>query len=302
MYQDIDFYQFQKRFMTEQRCIQFLLKRRWKNGFVCPKCQHKDGYFIQTRLLYQCKSCHHQVSVTSGTIFHKTRTPLRKWFWMIYFMTQSKHSYSISGLQRLLNISAYNTAWSMSQKIRHAMSDRDATYKLAGLIEMDDSYFGTRHAEGKRGRGADKKSKVIVSVQLNDDENPIFAAMKVVPKVDGDNIKITATDTVKQGSTIKTDGWPAYNAVKEQGFQHEKVVIGDPKKASELLPWVHTIIANCKGVLRGTHHGVSAKHLQRYLAEFCYRLNRRFDPLKLFDRSITACLSTGTVTVSELMK
>ena len=221
---------------------------------------------------------------------------------MIYLMTQNKHSYSVAGLQRLLNIPGYNTAWSMAQKIRKAMSDRDADYKLAGLVEMDDSYFGTRGASGKRGRGADKKSKVIVSVQLNEDNNPVFADMKVVPHVDSKNIKKIAEDKIKTGSTITTDGWPAYNAVKEQGFEHKRVIIGDPKRASELLPWVHTIIANCKAVLRGTHHGVSAKHLQSYLAEFCYRLNRRFDPLKLFDRSITACLSTGTVSYSELMK
>ena len=302
MYQDIDFFQFQKRFMTENRCINFLLHQRWKNGFICPKCKHTDGYFIKTRLLYQCKSCKYQVSVTAGTVFHRTRTPLRKWFWMIYFMTQSKHSYSVSGLQRLLKIPGYNTAWSMAQKIRKAMSDREATYKLAGLVEMDDSYFGARRAPGKRGRGADKKSKVIVSVQLNGEHNPVFATMNVVPKVDSENIKVTAANTIENGSTIKTDSWPAYNAVKELGFQHWRILIGDPQKASELMPWVHTIIANCKGVLRGTHHGVSGKHLQYYLAEFCYRLNRRFDQLKLFDRSITACLSTGTITYSELMK
>ena len=190
----------------------------------------------------------------------------------------------------------------MAQKIRKAMADRDAKYKLVGIVEMDDSYFGKLRATGKRGRGADKKSKVIVSVQLTPDNNPLFAAMNVVPHVDGDNIKKTAKNNVKKGSKIRTDGWPAYNAVKEQGFHHQKIIIGDPKKASELLPWVHTIIANCKGILRGTHHGVSAKHLHFYIAEFCYRLNRRFDPVKLFDRSITACLSTGTISLSELMK
>ena len=302
MYQDIDFFQFQKRFMTENRCNKYLLAKRWKDAFICPNCKHTEGYFIQTRCLYQCKSCKHQVSVTAGTIFHKTRTPLRKWFWVIYLITQSKHSYSVSGLQRLLKIKSYNTVWSMAQKIRKAMADRDAKYKLVGIVEMDDSYFGKLRATGKRGRGADKKSKVIVSVQLTPDNNPLFAAMNVVPHVDGDNIKKTAKNNVKKGSKIRTDGWPAYNAVKEQGFHHQKIIIGDPKKASELLPWVHTIIANCKGILRGTHHGVSAKHLHFYIAEFCYRLNRRFDPVKLFDRSITACLSTGTISLSELMK
>lgn len=147
-----------------------------------------------------------------------------------------------------------------------------------------------------------KKSIVVVSVQLNKGKNPVYVTMRIVPNIDSDNIKKMTIETVKKGSTIKSDGWQAYNIVKEQGFEHEKIIIGDPKKASELLPWVHTIIANCKGILRGIHHGVSAKHLHFYLAEFCYRLNRRFDPLKLFDRSITACLITGTITFAELMK
>jgi len=302
MYQDIDFFQFQKRFSTERRCINYLLKRRWENGFICPKCGHTEGYFIQSRLLYQCKACKHQVSVTAGTVFHKTRIPLRKWFWMIFLITQSKHSYSVSGLQRLLKIKCYNTAWSMAQKIRKAMADRDARYQLAGIVEMDDGYFGTFRASGKRGRGAEQKSKVLVSVQVNDNNKPIFANMSVVPSVDGENISKTANENIQKGSTVKTDGWPAYNALKGQGYEHEKVVLGDPKKASELLPWVHTLIANCKGILRGTHHGVSSKHLQYYLSEFCYRFNRRFNPLKLFDRTITACLATGTITFAELMK
>ena len=178
MYQDIDFFQFQKRFMTENRCNKYLLAKRWKDAFICPNCKHTEGYFIQTRCLYQCKSCKHQVSVTAGTIFHKTRTPLRKWFWVIYLITQSKHSYSVSGLQRLLKIKSYNTVWSMAQKIRKAMADRDAKYKLVGIVEMDDSYFGKLRATGKSGRGADKKSKVIVSVQLTPDNNPVLNSLR----------------------------------------------------------------------------------------------------------------------------
>jgi len=102
MYQEIDFFQFQKRFATERRCISYLINRRWANGFLCPKCHHKQAYFIKSRFIYQCKSCKHQVSVTAGTIFHKTHIPLRKWFWMIYLLSQSKHSYSVLGLKRLL--------------------------------------------------------------------------------------------------------------------------------------------------------------------------------------------------------
>jgi len=302
MYNDIDFFQFQKRFSTEKRCINYLLKLRWANGFICPKCGHKDGYFIKTRYLYQCKSCKHQVSVTAGTVFHKTQIPLRKWFWMIFLITQSKHSYSVAGLQRLLNIATYNTAWSMAQKIRKAMSDRDSNYKLSGIIEMDDSYFGTFRASGTRGRGAAKKSKVIVSVQLNKYDKPVFARMNVVPAVSEKNVAQTANQVIRTGSIVNTDGWRSYHTLTEHDFQHNRLIIGDPKMASKLLPWVHTIIANCKGVLRGTHHGVSSKHLHYYLSEFCYKFNRRFEPLKMFDRIITACLLSKTVTFAELIE
>lgn len=302
MYQSIDFFQFQKRFATEKRCINYLIKQRWPNGFICPKCHHDQGYFIQTRILYQCKSCHYQVSATAGTIFHKTRTPLRKWFWMIYLLSQNKSGYSVNGLQKFLNIHLYKTAWMMAQKIRKALADRDARYKLAGIIEMDDSYFGERKAPGKRGRGADKKAKVIISVTLDDkEEKPIFASMNVVPKVDREQIAKTTKEKIKLGSTVKTDAWPAYNIIKEQGFEHVKITLGNLANASEFLPWVHILISNCKAILKGTHHGVSRKHLHRYLSEFCYRFNRRFWQKEIFERMITACLSTNTITLHELM-
>lgn len=300
MYQAIDFFQFQKRFATEARCRKFLIKQRWGNGYICPKCGYLEAYYIKTRITFQCKQCRHQVSLTSGTIFHKTKIPLRKWFWMIFLMAQSKHSYSVMGLQRLLKIKNYKAAWLMAHKIRHALSDRDARYLLTGIIEMDDSYFGSSKTPGKRGRGADKKSTVVVSAQTNEFKKPVFASMTVVPKINSENVSSVSESTVSDGSTVKTDGWKAYHALKERNIIHEKHIIGDPKKASEILPAVHLVIANCKGILRGIHHGVSKKHLHLYLAEFCYRFNRRFWQDQVFDRMIKACLSTNTITLAEL--
>lgn len=300
MYQSIDFFQFQKRFATEDRCRRFLLKQRWNDGFSCPKCGHGDAYLINSRLIFQCKSCRHQVSVTAGTIFHKTKTPLRKWFWMIYLLSQSKHSYSVLGLQKMLKIKTYTNAWTMAHKIRKALMDRDARYQLSGILEMDDSYFGARQVSGKRGRGAEGKSKVLVSVKVNEINKPVFASMSVVSKIDKENISQVAQDKIASGSKVKTDGWQAYNALQEHGIEHDKHIIGNPKNATKVLPWAHTIIANCKGIIRGIHHGVSEKHLHYFLAEFCYRFNRRFWQEQLFDRMIYACLNTNTVTLAEL--
>jgi len=145
-YRQINLLNFNELFRTEEDCRQYLFKMRWPGGFICPQCGHNEYSFHSTRLLYQCKACKYQASVTAGTIFHKTRTSLSKWFWAILLIARQKSGISAKGLQRLLKVS-YPTAWLMCHKIRKAMTDRDAGYKLAGLIEMDESYFGGKKRE-----------------------------------------------------------------------------------------------------------------------------------------------------------
>jgi transposase-like protein len=293
--------EFQERFSTEDACRDHLFAIRWPEGYSCPRCGHERYYLHGPRHLYECKSCRYQVSLTAGTIFHGTRTPLRKWFWMIFLMARPKSGISMLSLQRMLDIKYYKTVWMMGHKIRKAMSDRDAHYKLAGLVEMDDSYFGGSKP-GKEGRGALGKSKVIVSVESRGSKAG-FAKMTQVDRLDGSHIRDVATDHVTDGSTVKTDGWPAYRSgLRGEQFAHEYVVLGSGKEAPKLLPWVHTMLANIKGSIRGVFKGVSDKHLQRYLDEFCFRFNRRFWEDQLFDRTLCSCLSTTTITYSELSR
>jgi len=180
------------------------------------------------------------------------------------------------------------------------MIERDANYKLAGLLELDDAYFGAKNAPGQRGRGADKKSSVIVAAQLDDNKRPMYASMIVVDNLEKESVKQTATENIEKGSTIKTDGYSSYNILKKSGYKHLPEVIGDPKNASKILPWVHIFIANAKSMIRGTYKGVSPKYLQRYLSEFCYRLNRRFNVDTIFDRLLTACIEKEHVTIKTL--
>ncbi len=180
--------QFQKKFGTEKACQKQLLRMRWPEGFKCPHCSHNEASFHSTRRLYQCKSCGYQASLTAGTVFHKTRTPLHKWFWMIWLMGRQKSGISMKSLQRMLEIKSYKTVWTMGHKIRQALADRDADYKLAGLIEMDDTYFGAPKP-GKRGRGAAGKAKVVVAVETPTAKKPRFAAMRLVPSVSSAEIK-----------------------------------------------------------------------------------------------------------------
>lgn len=296
--QPLDLTEFQQKFCTEEACMAHLFALRWPDGYKCPRCGHDRYCFHSTRRLYQCSKCKYQVSVTAGTVFHKTRTPLAKWFWMIFMMARQKSGVSMLGLQRMLAIKTYKTVWVMGHKIRKAMADRDAQYQLAGLVEMDDAFVGSRKV-GPGGRGARGRSKILVAAE-NRGKHAGFAVMRQVPAVSSNQILSLARDKITEGSTIRSDGWHAYEMLASNHFEHDRLVVSNDKQAVRKLKWVHLMTANIKGNIRGVYHGVSAKHLDRYLAEFSYRFNRRFWDTQLFDRALTACASTFTVTFAEL--
>ncbi len=185
---------------------------------------------------------------------------------------------------------SYKRAWLISHKIRAVMGQRDTRYKLTGLIELDDSYFGSSKS-GKRGRGADGKTPVLIGVSVGE-KGPIHASMRVLEGVKADQIKEVASQTINAGSSVKTDGLGSYRSGLS-GFEHDRMVLGSGPAASEKLPWVHILIANVKGMLRGVHHGVSPDHLQPYLSEFCWRFSRRHFEGELFDRLLWACITGG---------
>ena len=291
---------FQNKFSTEEACQEHLFNMRWPNGYRCPRCDHNEAYFHQSRHLHQCKKCGYQASLTAGTIFHKTRTPLVKWFWMIFLMGQHKNGIAMTTLKRMLNIKSYNTVWAMGQKIRKAMGERDAHYELAGIMEIDDTYFGSPKP-GKRGRGAAGKAKVVVAVEIHEDK-PRFATMQQVESMSEDDICKAINGRLGEDVIARTDGWKSYGFLNSGGREHQPIVVGSGKNAGKLLPWVHILISNIKGNIRGTYHGVSSKHLSRYLSEFCYRFNRRFWDSQMFDRLLYACINCRTITFSELNK
>lgn len=304
---------FQKTFATEEACFEHLRAMRWPDGFICPRCRHDKAWYIRTRRIMDCKRCRVKTSVTAGTIFHKTRTSLLKWYWLIYRMATDKVGTSVAEMQRLLDIEDYKTAWLMAHKVRKAMADRDARYTLAGLVELDDSFFGPPGSLS--GRGSERKSTVLCAVSLYKDakghKRPGFAHMQVVEDASAKSIegfleRLGCGAATEEGrdllEKIRTDGWKSYaRAAKNKDLVHCKVVLRKPADAGRLLPWVHRVISNTKAVIRGAHRGVSEKHLQSYLSEVCYRFNRRFWEKELFDRLIRACVSTPTVTYPELV-
>ncbi len=299
-YEDVTLLEFQKKYSTEEQCAERLFRLRWPDGFVCPRCGHREYFNLPRRRLFQCKNnaCGYQASVTAGTVMHKTRTPLVKWFWAIYLVSTDKRGISALALLKRLQVS-YVTAWSMLHKIRKAMRDRDSNYQLAGIIEMDDSYFGGTKGGDKRGRGT-RKTTVLIEASTYE-EAMTYARMNVVDAVKSKHVLETINKDIQPNQVIKTDGFKAYTVVAGSGHGHHKEVVKG-KKAHTVLKWVHIVSSNAKSFLKGTYHGTGERHLQKYLDEFCYRLNRRFWEGQLFDRLVTACASSSVIPYSELVK
>lgn len=290
--------EFQEKFGTEEKCREYLFKKRWPEGFICPKCGHREYYNVQSRHLYQCKSCNYQASLTTGTVMEKTRTPLAKWFLALYLMSEDKRGCSALSLQAKLGV-AYYTAWCIAQKIRYAMSNQNAQYLLSGIVEMDESFFGGTREGGKRGRGTEKTA-VMVSVSLTEQGKPCHARMKVVKSVDSDTVKEFSKSSIKVGSEVRTDGLAVYNCLADEGYRLVQKNY-DRKKQPEHLHWTHIIISNAKAFIEGTFHGLDSVHLQDYLNEFCYRFNRRFRGFDMISHISGACIFAGKITAHELI-
>jgi transposase-like protein len=191
----------------------------------------------------------------------------------------------------------YKTAWFMLQRIRKAMIEKDWDYKLSNIVETDEAFFGAPTRGGKRGRGTEK-TKVIVSVSLTDDGHPVFAKMETVKKLDADTINAFAENNIEEGAAILSDGSSSYPQLSQRGYKH--IGIPNSKADKHHLKWLHTLISNAKAFIEGTFHGLDKKHMDLYLAEFCFRFNRRFWPDQLFNRLVSACLLSSKISYMEL--
>jgi len=251
--------------------------------------------------MYQCRACFHFNSLTAGTIFHKTRTSLQRWFLAIFLIASDKRGYSAWLLSEQIGVN-YATAWAMLQRIRHAMAKRDARYQLSESVELDELFIGAPTEGRKRGRGTDQ-TPVLVAVSFlkgkRGKEYVGFARMKAVEQVDTATVVQFAKAVITPGSTVRTDGLSVYPALEKHGFMHDPRVIKD-HRAHTILPHVHTFISNLRAFVMGTYHGLGEKHLQQYLDEFCYRFNRRRNHDELFDRLLRACIEKEEMPFSVL--
>lgn len=265
--------EFDTRFGTDEACRAFLAQLRWPAGFRCPKCDGQKSWAVRNSLR-QCAGCGRQTSVTAGTIFQDSRAPLRLWFRAMWYVASQKTGTSALGLQHVLGLGSYETAWTWLHKLRRAMV-RPGRDRLTGQVEVDETYLGAEEA-GTRGRGSLRKSLIGVAVEYSGRR---LGRVRLRHLVDAsaDSLQGFIDEVVESGSIVHTDGWLGYDRAKAHGYRHRVTFLSDhPQPAHDLLPRVHLVVSLLKRWLLGTHQGaISPAHLDYYLDEFTFRFNRR---------------------------
>ena len=277
--------QFDDLYGTEDRCRDAVFRWRWPSGFVCPVCGGQDHSIVKTRALYQCSACRRQTSLIAGTIFTATKVPLRTWFRAMYHLTQSKGGISSIELGRRLGVTQ-TTAWKIKHKLMQVMMERDAGKRLTGRIEMDDAYLGGERSGGKRGRGSAGKTPIVAAVETTPEGKPIRLKLRRVKGFRHTEIATLAKRNFDPASTVVSDGLRCFTGVTNAGCLHRPIITGSGRKAA-LTPafkWVNTTLGNIKSAITGTYRAIRNQHVPRYLAEFEYRFNRRYDLAAMMPR------------------
>lgn len=303
---EMSLFEWQQKYGTLVACQKALIEMRWPDGFVCPCCSSKKYTFISTRYDFECLECGRQTSVVSGTIFQSSNVPLTKWFLAIYLCASDKGGISALRLSKELDV-CWLTAHRMLRKLRTVMADRDSLYRLCGQIELDDALVGGKR-HGKRGRGALGKTPIVVAVErreLKKKKRRTEVAGYMAIDVLENGIKSESVDafiackiTQVSKQLIRTDALPSLNVIAKNHTHLKKVT--SPEEANSWLPLVHIVIGNLKTFINGTFHGVSAKYLREYLAEFCYRFNRRMRERELPMRLLNACKEHAPVSLTAI--
>lgn len=296
-----DLSEFEALFATEEACRAYLRRLRWPDGFRCPRCGGEEAWPVRSVLL-QCVSCGHQTSVTAGTVFQDTHTPLKLWFHAVWWVSTQKNGASALGLQRVLGLKQYQTAWTWLHKLRSAMV-RPGRDLLTGRVEVDETYLGGLE-EGLRGRLVEKKALIVIAAQ-EEGRGIGRIRMRHIPDASAESLQAFVRDSIQLGSVVHTDGWRGYSGLSAKGYLHQVTVLkGRKETAMELMPRVHRVVGLLKRWLMGTHQGaVSHKHLDYYLDEYTFRFNRRKSKSrgKLFFRLAQQAVAVGPAPYDDIV-
>lgn len=295
-------------YSTEASCKLYFKEQREGSGIVCRRCSGTTHYWIESLSRWQCKKCRQSITLKCGTVMENSNLSYKIWLWSLYFVTLTKKGFSALELQRLLGHKRYEPIWGLMHKIRVTMGRRDEKYDLDGFIEMDEGFFEGHRKKPEEGlkekpvKELDRQVKAIVAVSTTPITTgeykkgrpvtkPGYLKISVVQSLSKTDISYEAKKMIAETAVVTTDGKTSYRTLKDICKNHIEIVVKDKKEVTKIFPWVHIAISNVKKKILGLHHSVKDDYMQNYLSEFCYKFNRRYFGIKLFDRLMVAAIS-----------
>lgn len=294
-------------YSDEESCKSYFKSQRQAEHSVCKQCGSLHIYWQSKENRWRCKECKHAMGLKNGTVMENSNLSYKVWLWSLYFVSLTKKGFSALELQRLLGHKRYEPIWGLMQKIRVTMGHRDEKYTLDGFIEMDEGFFeGLRKKDqeeliAKPAKELDRQVKAIVAVSTTPivagqdkkgrpTTKPGYLKISVVQSLSKVDIAYEAEKIIAPTADVTTDGKTSYRTLNDICNNHTAIVVKDKKKVTKIFPWVHIAISNAKKKILGLHHSVKDIYMQKYLNEFCYKFNRRYFGIRLFDRLMVAAL------------
>lgn len=300
---------FKEHYPDEHSCRIDMKEKREHNGLCCRNCGGTRLHWMEKRYLWHCNDCGFRTTLRSGTVMHDSKLPVRTWYMCMVLMSQSKKAMSAHEMKRQLGMKRYEPVWEMMHKLREAMGQRDGRYTLQDMVEFDEAYMPVATPKGtqlKRGRGSQRKQNVAVmaeSTPLEDPETGKAAShcryfkLRVLDGQDAEQVNGCVSENLDRQAIVMSDSSTSYVDIADLVEGHV-TCISDRETVSTTLKWVHITISNAKRTLLGIYHCIRRKYLQRYLDEFCYKLNRRYFGEHLFDR-LTVAVATSLCTQAD---
>ena len=299
--------EFQAWFGTDADCLDYLEWMRWPSGFVCPSCGHQGGWRLGDGRFW-CPTCGRRTSVTAGTIFDKTRTPLTVWFTACWMFATEKDGVSALSLRRALEIGSLQTAWALLHRLRSVLV-RPGRDRLSGTVEVDETFIGGEEPGLSGGRARGKKTLTGIAVEIHEPKGIGRCRMAILRDASGASLVPFVADHVEPGARVITDAWAGYVGLNERGYLHEprsqRAARARGDDPGELLPAVHKVASLAKRWLLSTHQGsFDQAHLPSYLNEFVFRFNRRRSRSRgmVFYRVLELAVGHGPVRYRDLVK
>ncbi len=296
------YFEFTQKFPNENSAIDFIVATKYKDVYVCPKCGCvSKGIYHQKydrRKLY-CNNCKSEFSALKGTIFENTHLDLRMWLYAMNLVIVSRKGISALQLKRELGMGSYVSAWRMLQQIRKAMENEDYRQTFEAIVEIDETYVGGKprkknkhkddednnnsedEATNKRGRGTSKTPVIGVKERSTGKVHAVVANYNEEGKqLSGKQLFNVLKKVCKGGNTVMTDQFSGYNILDKENSGNFVRLKVDHSVAYSLGDGIHTngiesFWAILKRGIYGVFHSVSVKYMQKYVNEFCFRLNHR---------------------------